>query len=301
MLFQVINLVTNKYGFHAKRSTETVHDISKSLDEKKSVDMAILDFTKAFEKVPHKRLIHKLKYYGITRPISSWIESFLAERTQQVVINGSASIPIQVTSGVPQGTVLGPLFFLLYINDLPNNLTSNVHLFPDHCLLYLPVKSDNDTSLLQKDLIKLEEWQNTWLMKFNPTKCFTMTLASRKPTPNLYIWGQQFKSVQSHCYLGVQISNTLNWTTQCNSVAKKAQQTLGVIRRNLNKRPTHIKSIAYTTLVRPILEYASASWDPHCLKHFKTLGRIQRQAARFCTQYYSREPRTVTQLLKDFQ
>ncbi|KAK2185264.1 hypothetical protein NP493_241g05026 [Ridgeia piscesae] len=89
------------------------------------------------------------------------------------------------------------------------------------------------------------------------------TLASRKPTPNIYTFcGQQLKSVQSHCYLGVQISNTLNWTAQCNSVARKAQQTLGVIRRNLNQCPTHIKSIAYTTLVRPILEYASASWDP---------------------------------------
>ena len=139
-------------------------------------------------------------------------------------------------------------------------------------------------------------------MKFNPTKCFTMTLASRKPTPNIYTFcGQQLKSVQSHCYLGVQISNTLNWTAQCNSVARKAQQTLGVIRRNLNKCPTHIKSIAYTTLVRPILEYASASWDPHCLKHIKILERIQRQAARFCTHNYSREPGTVTQLFKDLQ
>ena len=143
--------------------------------------MAILDFTKAFD----KRLIHILKYYGITGPIYSWIESFLAERTQQVVINGSASIPIQVTSRVPQGTVLGPLFFLLFINDISNNLTSNVRLFADYCLLCLPVKSDNDTSLLQNALLKLEEWLNTWLMKFNTTKCFTMTLASRKPTPNL--------------------------------------------------------------------------------------------------------------------
>ena len=151
--------------------------------------------------------------------------------------------------------VLGPLFFLLYINDLPNNLTSNVCLFANDCLLYQPIKSDNDISLLQNDLIKLEEWQNTRLMKFNPTKCFTMTLASRKPTPNIYTCGQQLKSVQSHCNcylglgLGVQISNKLNWTAQCNSVARKAQQTLGVIKRNLNKCPTHIKSIAYTTLV----------------------------------------------------
>ena len=116
-----------------------------------------------------------------------------------------------------------------------------------------------------------------------------MTLASRKPTPNLHPFcGQKLKSVQSHCYLGVQIStNTLNWTAQCNSVARKAQQTLGVIRRNLNKCTT--------------LQYASASWDPHCLKHIKTLERIERQAARCCTQNYSREPGTVTQLLTDLQ
>ena len=106
-------LTDHQHGFRAKRSTEaqliqTVHDISKSLDERKTVDMAILDFTKAFDKVPHKRLILKLKYYGITYPLSTWIESFLAERTQQVVINGSASIPIQVTSGVPQGTYWRP-------------------------------------------------------------------------------------------------------------------------------------------------------------------------------------------------
>ena len=153
----------NRYAYHL---TPIIHDIFQSsvdsgqvpkvwnedLDEKKSVDMAILDFTKAFDKVPHKRLIHKLKYYGITGPISSWIESFLAERTQQVVINGSASKPIKITSRVPQGTVLGPLLFLLYINDLPNNLTSNVCLFADDCLLYQPIKSDNGISFLQNEI-----------------------------------------------------------------------------------------------------------------------------------------------------
>ena len=117
-------------------------------------------------------------------------------------------ISIQTNSSHLRGTTWNrtgaPLLFLLYINDLPNNLTSNVRIFADDCLLYQPVKSDNDISLLQNDLIKLEEWQNTWLMKFNPAKCFTMTLASRKPTPNIYTFcGQQLKSVQSHCYLGV--------------------------------------------------------------------------------------------------
>ena len=119
-----------------------------------------------------------------------------------------------------------------------------------------------DSSLLQNDLIKLQKWQDKWLMKFNPGKCYTMTLATRTPTPNMYTFcGQTLTSVDSHCYLGIHLSNTLNWTAQTKVASTKAQQTLGVIRRNLNKFSTHIKAVAYTSLVRPILEYASAAWE----------------------------------------
>ena len=137
-------------------------------------------------------------------------------------------------------------------------------------------------------------------MKFKPGKCYTMTLATRTPTPNMYTFvGQTLKSVDSHCYLGIHLSNTLNWTAQTKVASTKAQQTLGVIRRNLNKCSTHIKAVAYRSLVRPILEYASAAWDPHSQNNIKTLERIQRQAARFCKNNYSREPGSVTKLLQE--
>ena len=137
-------LTDSQHGFRAKRSTETqliqtIHDISKSLDNKKTGDMAILDFTEAFDKVSHKRLIHRLNDYGITGYIATWIETFLTARTQQVVVNGATSTSTIVTSGVPQGTVLGPLLFLLYINDLPDNLSTSVRLFADDCILYTPI------------------------------------------------------------------------------------------------------------------------------------------------------------------
>ena len=122
-------------------------------------------------------------------------------------------------------------------------------------------------------------------MQFNPGKCYTMTLATRTPTPNMYTFcGETLTSVDSHCYLGIHLSSTLNWTAQTKAASTKAQQTLGVVRRNLNKCPTHIKAIAYTSLVRPILEDASAAWDKHSQNNIKTLERIQRPAARFCTQ-----------------
>ena len=209
-------LTDSQHGFRAKRSTETqliqtIHDLSKSLDKKETVDMAILDFTKAFDKVPHKRTIHKLNYYGISGYIATWIETFLIGRTQQVVVNGAASSSTIVTYGVPQRTVLGPLLFLLYINDLPDKLSTSVRLFADDCILYTPIRTQNDSSLLQNDLLKLQKWQDTWLMKFNPGKCYTMTLATRTPTPNMYTFcGQTLTSVDSHCYLGIHLSNTLN-------------------------------------------------------------------------------------------
>ena len=237
--------------------------------------MAILDFTKAFDKVPHKILIHKLNYYGISGSIATWIDIFLIGRTQQVVVNGATSSSTIVTSGVLQGTVIGPLLFLLYIKDLPDNLSTSVPLFADDFILYTPTRTQNDSSILQND-------QDKWLMKCNPGKCYTMTLATRTPTPNMYTFCEQtLTSVDSHCYLGIHLSNTQNWTAQTKAASTKAQQTLGVIRRNLNKCSTHIKAVAYTSLVSPILEYASAAWDPHSQNNIKTLERIQRQAARF--------------------
>ena len=204
--------------------------------------MAILNFNKAFDKVPHKRLIHKLNYYGISGSIATWIETFLIGRTQQVGVNGAASSSTIVTSGVPQGTVLGPLLFLLYINDLPDNLSTSVRLFADYCILYTPIRTPNDSSLLQNNLLKLQKCQNTWLMKFNPGKCYTMTLATRTPTPNMYTFCEQtLTSVDSRCYLGIHLSNTLNWTAQTKAASTKTQQTLGVI-----KCHTHIKAVAYT-------------------------------------------------------
>ena len=148
----------------------------------------LLDFSKAFDKVPHQRLLMKLEHYGIHGNLLSWMESFLTKRVQTVICEGATSTSSPVTSGVPQGSVLGPLLFLTYINDQPNGLTSTVKLFADDTLLYGVVVEDSDCDNLQDDLNKLEIWQHEWQMQFNPSKCNIICISISKDLLNSHIF-----------------------------------------------------------------------------------------------------------------
>ena len=144
------------------------------------MDIAVLDFAKAFDTVPHDHLLGKIDHYGIGNNTHSWIKSFLKGRTQRVVVDGEQSDSAAVESGVPQGTVLGPLLFLIYINDLPTSVKSQVRLFADDCLLYRVIKSVEDQVALQEDLRSLEQWCTKWGMRLNSSKCQVMTICRRR-------------------------------------------------------------------------------------------------------------------------
>ena len=179
-----------QHGFRAKKSTETelvtlIHYLSINSDQKKQTNIVVLDFNKAFDKVYHRHLASKLKYYGIEGKILDWINSFLSNRMQRVVLEGSISENVSVTSGVLQGSVLGPVLFLLYINNLPNSLTSKVRLFADDAIVYSEINSISDSQIIQQDLDKLTLWEKTWLMKFNPIKCEVLSV-TRKRNPVAY-------------------------------------------------------------------------------------------------------------------
>ena len=287
-------LVDSQHGFRSKRSTETqlittIHDIAYALQCNESVHLAILDFSKAFDKVPHQRLLYKLDHYGIRGQLQHWMESFLTQRTQQVVCDGAVSSQLKVTSGVPQGTVLGPLLFLLYINDLPLDLQCTTRLFADDCLLYATVVDPTvDGDLLQSDLINLELWQKTWQMEFNPKKCSTMCISlKREPPFRRYTFcSRLLDCVDSHPYLGVQLDNKLRWKEHIQIVTSKANKMLGLIRRNFWFCSEDVKQTLYKTLVRPKLEYAAVSWDPHYKCDVGRMEQVQRSAARFCTGDY---------------
>ena len=140
----------------------------------KQTDLIIMDFTKAFDKVPHVRLLHKWNDYGIRGSTHTWINSWLSGRTQQVVLDGQASDPVPVLSGVPQGLVLGPVLFLIFINDLSDNIRSSVRLFEDDCVLYRNIHSLQDCLTLPEDLNSLGQWEDDWQMKFYVAKCHYM-------------------------------------------------------------------------------------------------------------------------------
>ena len=139
-----------------------------------------MDFTKAFEKVSHPRLVTKLKYYGIGGRTNRWVQSFLSGRTQRVVLEGEFSDDAKVLSGVPQGSVLGPCLHLFYINDLPESLVYNIRLFADDTIVYLTIHSDSDTQVLQRDLDKLAEWETLWKMDFHPDKCEVLRVGRKR-------------------------------------------------------------------------------------------------------------------------
>ena len=159
---------------------QTVHDLDKCLHDGEQIDAVLLDFSKAFDKVPHARLEAKLNYYGIRGNTLQWIKCLFSQRSQQVVLEGKTSASAPVTSGVPQGSVLGPLLFLCYINDLPSRVSSTPRLFTDECLLYRRINSPADAVILQQDLDRLQKWEAAWLMQFNPDKCEVIGITNRR-------------------------------------------------------------------------------------------------------------------------
>lgn len=296
-----------QHGFRQKHSTVsqlllTVTDLAKYHDDDKQVDIGILDFSKAFDVVSHRKLLFKLQHYGINGKLSAWIKDFLIGRHQRVVVDGAASTSTLVHSGVPQGTCLGPILFLYYINDITINIKSQMRLFADDALIYRPILSVSDHHILQNDLHTLEQWANTWDMRFNPCKCYILSMkrAGVKSAIFYTLCGQVLESVTNNPYLGVIFSDDLSFSTHVRQVCAKASRTLGFLRRNLRNCPQKLRELAYTSMCRSVLEYASPIWDPYLQRDIDSLERIQRKAARFTTRDF-RQRSSVTAMMRSLQ
>jgi hypothetical protein len=242
-------LIDAPHGFRKSQSCEsqriiTVQDLANSLNRNEQVDGILLDFSKAFDKVPHQRLLEKLSYYGVRGNLHNWIKDFLTNQKQEVVLEGKHSSRSEVTSGVPQGTVLGPLLFLIFINDLTKNTSSNVRLFVAGCLLYRTINCEADAKTLQKDLDTMQQWEAEWLMEFNPNKCEVITITNKRSHINYpyNIHGKELVHVQHAKYLGLTFSNNLSWNKHIDNVTKKANATCAFLRRNINSCSRQVKA-----------------------------------------------------------
>ena len=310
-------LTPYQHGFRKFFSCEsqllvTTHDLLKRLDVRDEVDIAILDFSKAFDVVPHKRLLQKLRLYGIEGCTLQWISNFLIGRIQNVMVNGVRSHSRSPTdgdcvfSGVPQGTVMGPLLFLLYMNDLPSVLdpATACQLFADDRLIYRSIKSLSDHVALQKDLESLHRWGETWGLKFNVSKCNIMHLSHKSVLPTRFytLGGEVITSVSESKYLGVTFSNNYGtrssqWKSHISQSASNANQRLAFLRHNLGGSPYKLRELAYISLVRSTMEYCGAIWDTTVKEECDRLEIVQRRAARWARG--AKGIISVTALLKD--
>ena len=278
-------LNSSQHGFLKARSCLTnmlcfLEEITKWIDVGSPVDIIYLDFQKAFDKVPHQRLLLKLKAHGIGDSITDWIEQWLTDRRQRVVVDGEVSNWKSVLSGVPQGSVLGPILLLIYINDLDDRITSNILKFADDTKLFRKVNTDGDKQHLQNDLDKLVKWSEKWQMLFNFGKCKCLHTGHGNLNVNYKMGDTVLGTTVKEKDLGVTISIDMKVSEQCGIAASKGNQIIGLIRRNITYKGKKLIIPLYKAIVRPHLEYCIQAWRPYRKKDIDTLERIQRRATK---------------------
>ena len=300
-----------QHGFIQGRSTVTqlltvYHDMLDTLASGQEVDVIHLDFSKAFDKVSHNLLLNKLNGHGIGGPLLQWFDSYLSHRCQRVMLEGEFSDWLPVTSGVPQGSILGPLLFIIYANDMPDCLSgeSKLALFADDSKLFRSMSSRSSSATLQSDLNSLFQWSEDWKMSFNISKCQVLHM-SRKRTPshthtNYHLGGQDLQVAIATKDLGVTVSNNLSWSTHISQMCAKANRTLGLTKRVCGKDivDQETRKLLYITLVRSQLEYASNLWSPYTIKERALIENVQRRATKFILNHYSRDISYKDRLLK---
>ena len=279
-----------QHGFMSKKSCltnllEFLEQITSETDDGKPIDIIYLDFAKAFDKVPKNRLLSKIKAHSISGRFLGWIESWLTGRKQRVVLNGNASSWADVLSGVPQGSVLGPLAFIIFINSIDQvaALIALILKFADDTKLANSALTATDRVNLQKCLDDVCEWAEIWGMEFNVKKCKVMHLGRTNIKQDYFMNGHKLEQITEEKDLGVIFQDTLKPSKQCSEAAKNANFALGQITRAFHYRDRKIFLSLYKQFVRPHLEYSTPAWSPWLLGEIETLERVQRRAVKQIT------------------
>ena len=310
-----------QFGFISGRSTvlQLLHVMkiwNEILDQGGSIDAIYCDFMKAFDKVPHKRLVYKLSKYGVKGQVLDWVDSFLSGRTQCVSINGHKSSSHPVTSGIPQGSVLGPILFVIYINDLPEviNEGSIAFLFADDTKLFRQIKNSEDLLIQQQDVRNAVTWSKTWLLMFHPDKCVHLDIGENAEVSSKYheeLNGHPIKrgicekdvdkkhknEPCSHKYhydmegtilkrskcekdIGVHVDDELKFESHIDKSINKAKRNMAIVRKTFSKLDKSTFLPIFKGLVRPHLEYATPVWNPHQNPVKRKIESVQRLATK---------------------
>lgn len=277
----------SQHGFSPGRSCQTnllefLDKILSILDKGDPVDILYLDFSRAFDKVPHKKLLKKLESCGVSGKLKRWIEEWLTGRKQWVEINGEKSNIGDVISGVPQGSVLGPLLFVIYINDLDDAISFSTILkkFADDTKTAQKVSTEEERSIMQNTINELLDWGNKWEMKFNVDKCKVMH-CGRKNSKFQYKMGNQvLKSVDGEKDIGIKITDNMKPSSHCQEIANKARSVLSQIVRCFHYRDKYVYVRLYKQFVRPHLEFSSSVWSPWNSGDIECLENVQKKAIK---------------------
>ena len=278
-------------GFLPNHSTvfqliDIYHNICQSFDNHQFSCMVFCDISKAFDRVWHKGLIYKLKQHGIEGDFLKWLTDYLNGRQQKVIIRGCTSTFKVIQAGVPQGSVLGPLLFLIYVNDIADSLLSLTRLFADDSSLFYSASSlDDIQGLINHDLILLSQWAKQWLVTFNPSKteAILFTLRNFDHMPVLKFENTHIKFVESHKHLGLTLSYDGKWTDHIHNVKTSAAKVLGIMRKLKFSFSRNALNQIYFSYLLPVLEYACIVWDGCAAHNSDILDKIQNEAARIVT------------------
>ena len=258
-------------------------EVTKHVDNGSAVDIAYLDFAKAFDMVPHERLLIKLKAKGVHEKVTDWIRAWLKERQQRVVLNGKTSAWEEVTSSVVQGSVLGPDLFVIYIDDIDacfDEIRSFLNKFADDTKVAKEIRGVEDREDLQRGLDNLWDWASKWQMKFNVEKCKIMHTGRTNPEYGYTLNDIPLGTTQEEKDLGIIIMDNLKPSRQCAVAANKGNQILGQIRRGFSCYDKNTIVAIYKQYVRPHLEYAIQAWCPWTQKDINLLEAVQKRAIR---------------------
>ena len=285
-----------QHGFLSKRSTvtnllECLSDWTLGIKCKYNTDVIYIDYAKAFDTVCHSKLLCKLSAIGIQGSLLKWIECFLSGRTQKTRVGDSYSTSKLLTSGVIQGSCLGPLLFLVYINDLSQVFSGEVKckLFADDVKLYSEIHSSSDCFKLQEALDKIASWSEAWQLNISGRKCARLTVGGRTlPTQVDYtVSDHLIQNVNEHRDLGIYVDHTVKFKTHIHHVVAKARRRASLILKCFTSRDPRLLMRAFITYVRPVLEYASSIWSPTAVGLIDLLESVQRRFTKRLPGYYT--------------